>query len=303
MLANRHRARPIAVGVDAGGTAVRIARVDAAGRLLVQTTPAVPVRALPDLLRRVWRTRGWTRQRPRALVVATRGVWTAGERRRVAREVAPLAARVAVIADAQAALLGALRDGPGLLVLSGTGSIVVGRDARGRWARAGGLGPLLGDEGSGFWLGRQWLRATVDGADPEAALRLLRQRDPVARIAALAPSVLARSRRGDRRARAIVEEGGRHLAAQALSVARTLRLRTPVQVSWAGGVMGDAVFRATVARALRRTGLAARWQAPADPPVAAAVRLALRLAGGAPGVRAGRVARTRGGGRRRPFRT
>src|SRR3989304_4407417 len=52
---------------------------------------------------------------------------------------------------------------PGPLVPAGTGSIVIGRDARGRWARAGGLGPLLGDEGSAFWLGRGGVRGAGGG--------------------------------------------------------------------------------------------------------------------------------------------
>src|ERR671922_279575 len=61
--------------------------------------------------------------------------------------------------------LAALRDGrPGALLLAGTGSIVLGRDARGRLVRAGGLGPLIGDEGSAFWLGREWLRRAPEAA-------------------------------------------------------------------------------------------------------------------------------------------
>src|SRR2546425_11278224 len=79
--------------------------------------------------------------------------------------------RVEVIADAQAALLGAIGDGPGALVLAGTGSIVVAHDGRGRWTRAGGLGPLVGDEGSGFWLGREWLRTLGAGGGLSPGLR------------------------------------------------------------------------------------------------------------------------------------
>jgi N-acetylglucosamine kinase-like BadF-type ATPase len=188
---------------------------------------------------------------------------------------------VVVLSDAQAALLGALGDTPGLLVLAGTGSIVIGRDSGGRWARAGGLGPLLGDEGSGFWLGREWLRATTQGEDMMPARRLVRAPDAVARIAALAPGVLRRARRGNRLARAIVAAAQRHLAGLAVSVARQLGLRRPVAVSWAGSLMGDAAFRTGVRRALARAGLATRWTAPAEEPVAAAVRLASRLGRGA----------------------
>lgn len=174
--------------------------------------------------------------------------------------------------------LGALGGATGVLILAGTGSIVIGRDLAGRWARAGGFGPLLGDEGSGFWLGRAWLRATTQGEDFLPARRLIQSRDPVRRIAALAPAVIARARRGDRRARTIVAEGQRHLAAQALDVVRRLRVPSPVAVSWAGSVMDDAWFRAGVARALARAGVRARWRPPAMAPVEAAAVRAAELA-------------------------
>jgi N-acetylglucosamine kinase-like BadF-type ATPase len=266
----------VAVGVDVGGTWIRIAAL-ARGRPVVRmAVRARTVQDLGTLLRTVWRRRGWQRARVRALVVASRGIWTATERRAMARGLRTLARRVVVYSDAQIALLGALGEQPGLLILSGTGSIVIGRDAHGRWARAGGLGPLLGDEGSGFWLGREWLRATTEGEDFLPARRLVRAAQPVARIAALAPRVLARARRGNRRARAIVVAGQRHLAAFALFVARRLRLPAPVDVSWAGSVLGDRWFRAGLARAVRRAGLRARWRAPAVDAVTAAARLAER---------------------------
>jgi len=213
-----------------------------------------------------------------ALVVASRGIWTLAERRALAARLRGLARRVVVYSDAQIALLGALGERPGLLVLSGTGSIVIGRDARGRWGRAGGFGPLLGDEGSAFWLGREWLRATTEGEDFFPARRFVRDPHPVARIAGLAPRVRARARGGDRRARAIVMEGQHHLAAFAVTVARRLRLRPPVDLSWAGSVLGDPWFLAGLVRAVARTGLRARWHPPGQDAVTAAADLAAGLA-------------------------
>lgn len=233
---------------------------------------------LPDFLARLWRRRRWTRASVAVLVVASRGLWTPRECAALERRLRHLARRVRVLSDAQAALLGALGERPGLLVLAGTGSIVIGRNARGRWGRAGGFGPLLGDEGSGFWLGREWLRATTEGEDFEPVRALVRAPDAVARIAALAPRVLARARAGDRRAQAIVRDAQRHLARFAGVVARRLRLDTPVSVSWAGSVLEDRRYRAGVARALQRSGVRARWLAPALEPVDAAARLAAEMA-------------------------
>jgi N-acetylglucosamine kinase-like BadF-type ATPase len=225
--------------------------------------------------------------------VASRGIWTRVERQRVKARLSGVAERIVVISDAQGALLGALGDRPGVLVLAGTGSIVLGRNAHGRWARAGGLGPLLGDEGSAFWLGRAWLRATTRGEDFMPARRLVQSPDPVGGIAALAPGVLRRARRGNRVARAIVHEGQTQLAGLAFDVVGRLSLSEPIDVSWAGSVMADVGYRRGVARALSHLGVRARWHPPAMEPVVAVAHLAVRLAGSKRGFIAPRAAGAR----------
>jgi N-acetylglucosamine kinase-like BadF-type ATPase len=74
-------------------------------------------------------------------------------------------ARILVVNDALIALQAGLGDGPGIVIVSGTGSIAYGRNARGEASRAGGWGYVLGDEGSGYWIGRLALRAVVRHAD------------------------------------------------------------------------------------------------------------------------------------------
>jgi len=109
---------------------------------------------------------------------------------------------------------------------------VLGRDERaGAWRAAGGLGPLIGDEGSAFWLGREWLRRTP-GAATLARTLGRRARRGFHASPALAPRVLARARRGDRHARAVVTAGQAELAALALDVIR--RLRLPVRARLVG---------------------------------------------------------------------
>jgi glucosamine kinase len=272
----------IAIGVDLGATRLRLLAMDG-GRVVGRLSMAAPPSAdLENFLHGVWKARGWSRRAVGALVVASRGIWTARERRALAGRFTRLAAHVTVLSDAQAALLGALGDSPGVLILAGTGSIVIGRNARGRWARAGGLGPLLGDEGSAFWIGRAWLRATTRGEDFLPVRRLVTRRDAVTRIAGLAPTVLARARRGDPRARAIVGDAQHHLASLAGDVVRQLRLPRPVMVSWAGGVLDDPRFREGLKRAVARSGLGARWHAPLAAPVTAAVALARQALGTVP---------------------
>jgi glucosamine kinase len=69
--------------------------------------------------------------------------------------------RTLVTDDAFIALAGATADEPGVVVIAGTGSIAWGRNSEGNTARAGGWGYLFGDEGGGFWIARQALRAAL----------------------------------------------------------------------------------------------------------------------------------------------
>ena len=199
--------RPLAVGVDVGGTWIRI-HADAGHRRPIRTAARV-VKAgdLETYLSTVWRRQGWLARDVAALVVAAKGVWTSAECERLARPLRRFARAVRAMPDAQAAALGALGGTRGVLVLSGTGSIIVGHDGQGRWARAGGFGPLLGDEGSGFWLGREWLRATTGPGDFDEIRKLAHAAQPAAAVAALAPMVLARARRRDAIASRVVREG------------------------------------------------------------------------------------------------
>jgi N-acetylglucosamine kinase-like BadF-type ATPase len=271
--------RRLAVGVDAGGTWIRVQASLSSRRVARASARVARVADLETYLAEVWRHHRWSRHHVASLVVATKGIWTSAEGRRAALRLYRFARTVRVMPDAQAAALGALDGRPGVLVLSGTGSIAVGHDGRGRWARSGGFGPLLGDEGSGFWLGREWVRAATAPGDFDRIRRLAHAAQPVAAVAALAPAVLARARRGHAIAVPIVREGQRCLAACAVDLARRLRLPPPVTMSWAGSVMGDAWFRAGVARAVARAGLRASWMAPACEPLVAAARLAGALAG------------------------
>jgi N-acetylglucosamine kinase-like BadF-type ATPase len=62
---------------------------------------------------------------------------------------------------------------PGVVIVSGTGSIAYGRNAAGESARAGGWGYVLGDEGSGYWIGRAALRAVLREADQRGSATAL----------------------------------------------------------------------------------------------------------------------------------
>jgi N-acetylglucosamine kinase len=164
---------------------------------------------------------------------------------------------VRVVNDAAIALVAGAPDGIGIVVLAGTGSISYGQDRAGASARAGGFGFLLADEGSGYWLGHQALRATVRAADgrgpgtrimpivfealevssvSELVPRVYEKGLPKHRIAALASLVQRAYDEGDAVAAALIESGARELALAARAVERQLALGDgPFPVVLAGG--------------------------------------------------------------------
>ena len=85
---------------------------------------------------------------------------------------AKVSGELILLGDEEIALDAAFTGGPGILVIAGTGSNVIGRAPDGRLHSAGGWGPILGDEGSGYWIGLEAIRAALrahdrpDEADP-----------------------------------------------------------------------------------------------------------------------------------------
>jgi N-acetylglucosamine kinase-like BadF-type ATPase len=76
-------------------------------------------------------------------------------------------ARVFVETDVFITYIGAIGAGPGVLVIAGTGSIALARRQDGTMVRAGGWGSTFGDEGSGFWIGREAVRTALRANDAE----------------------------------------------------------------------------------------------------------------------------------------
>jgi N-acetylglucosamine kinase-like BadF-type ATPase len=163
---------------------------------------------------------------------------------------------VVVENDAYTALLGAHAGGPGVVAISGTGSIVCGTNARGELQRAGGWGWLLGDEGSGLWIGRSGLMAAlraVDEIGPPTALvgrflshfeisdmlaikpRVYRSDFGAKGFAALAALVSDAARDGDTVAQGVIATGGGALAELVSAVVRRLGSEAGLPVAPVGG--------------------------------------------------------------------
>ncbi len=170
-----------------------------------------------------------------------------------------------VTTDVVVALVGATGCEPGIVVISGTGSIGFGRNAAGKTARAGGWGYVFGDEGSGFDLARQGLRAALrheEGWGPATTLRarfleaggaksaneLLHRfytaEFPRPRVASFGPLVERAAAEGDPVAGGILRKAAAELALLATAVRR--QLFAPGEravVAHMGGVFRSTILR------------------------------------------------------------
>ena len=79
-------------------------------------------------------------------------------------------AQIIIESDAFIASIGAIGIDPGVLLIAGTGSIAIGRDKNRTIFRVGGWGPHFGDEGSGFWIGREAVRVALRSIDSQGPI-------------------------------------------------------------------------------------------------------------------------------------
>ncbi len=99
-----------------------------------------------------------------SLWVGLAGIDRPGAREAIEAQLIQLAREVRLTNDAQL-LFGAFPDETGIVLIAGTGSIALGQDRHGQTARSGGWGYLIGDEGSGYDIGRRGIRAAAKAAD------------------------------------------------------------------------------------------------------------------------------------------
>lgn len=212
------------------------------------------------------------------------------------------AERYLLTTDAWIALTGATGGEPGVMTISGTGSIALGRNAAGRTQRVGGWGYVFGDEGSGFDLTRQAIRAALrfeEGWGPPTALhtRLLEACEapdantlmhwfytdawPRSRVASLSRLVDETAREGDAAALEILRNAAQQLATMASVVRGSLfGSEEAAVVSYVGGVFQSEILRERY-RMLVELEDGNRFCDPVYGPAEGALLEALRAAGAA----------------------
>jgi glucosamine kinase len=169
---------------------------------------------------------------------------------------------IIVVGDMVIAMQAAFGAGPGVIVIAGTGSIVYGRNSKGRTARAGGWGFAISDEGSGHWIGRAAVAACMrayDEAEVESAGVLLdsimkswgvstREQLVIAanrtpEFAALFPAVVSSSNAGDETARVVLTLAGAELASLGkIAIGRLFGSDEAVPVAVSGGVFSNCAL-------------------------------------------------------------
>ncbi len=208
--------------------------------------------------------------------------------------------------DGLIALSGATAGQPGIIVVAGTGSIAFGRNARGETGRAGGWGYIYGDEGGGFDLTRQALRAALrmeerwgpstslrgkllaatGAADANALMHRFYTTDyPRPQIAGYSRLVDEAASEGAPVAEDILKRAAQELAGLAASVRHALFLpEEPAVVCPVGNVYNSEILRSRFAL-LVSLNEANRFQAPEFGPAVGALLEAWKLAGITPDTR------------------
>jgi N-acetylglucosamine kinase-like BadF-type ATPase len=199
--------------------------------------------------------------------------------------------------DARIALTGAIGFDAGVVIIAGTGSVAFGRNGAGQEARAGGWGPTIGDEGSGYSIARQGLAAIARAHDgrgeptrmteflckeygmcdpvdlPRFVYATSTHTDDIARYGKL---VVEAAQAGDAVALDILDDAGRELGECVLAVARKLNLQAEAfPVAYVGGAFkaGDVLIEP-----MRRTISVEAPQSLLGPPINSPVEGAARMA-------------------------
>ncbi len=308
---NRVTTGALVIGIDGGGTRTRARLANARGETLGTgeagtANPnahgfAAAQKEILAAMDRAFQEARIEKQNVAAVCLGIGGVDRAEERAHFAvwaREA--VARRAEVVNDGEIVLAAGSPKNWGVALIAGTGSIAWGKARDGRIARAGGWGYLIGDEGSGFDLAREALRAATQTADGRgeptrllgailkewnlaAAMELIprvyRSGFKPADIAQLAPLVVRVAAEGDPVAQRLVNRSAAALADAVVAVARQLRFReSEIPLALTGGLLIETeLLRTSLVAELKSRGTNFLPITRVPEPVAGAVRMAIEL--------------------------
>ncbi len=200
-------------------------------------------------------------------VVGLAGVWLDIEKRRSLNLIKTLARTqgyviddLLVTSDAEIAFEGAFGDGEGIVTIVGTGSIGLARYGKNKFARCGGWGIELDDEGSGAWVGREGLTAVMRAIDGRSPYTILVEKlqeiiptfdiseprtivkafnDKAFEYQSITPLVMECAEEGDLVCQNIMERAAYHLAELPLALLKNFSSKKPVKLALMGGIIDN----------------------------------------------------------------
>jgi len=198
------RNEPVFIGIDGGGTHSFAVGVDSTGRMLASAEAGSLNffgAGLPTARRHLKKlNESLERQLPPKtqidrIVVGCAALFsdaTEAEKEELCHGILPLQ-RTRVVSDSQTACFGATLGRPGVVIIAGTGSIVVAQNEDGQQRRVGGWGHILGDAGSAYWMAVEAVKVVIaaeDGLGPNTRLdRFVRQWFKVKKLTEVVPII------------------------------------------------------------------------------------------------------------------
>ncbi len=198
--------------------------------------------------------------------------------------------------DAVIALVGALGGKPGVVIISGTGSIALGKNEKNQIARAGGWGYILGDEGSGFYIGKNALIYALKEYDGRGEKTILTEMIrnylkisnveevvpmiysgtlTMADVSNLAKLVFEAGRKKDRIANIILTEAGKELGLLAYAVIKRLKFKGKnIDIGLIGGIFKEKEYLLKSIRSVIPYNI--NFKEPRFPPVVGALLMGLK---------------------------
>jgi N-acetylglucosamine kinase-like BadF-type ATPase len=259
------------LGFDGGGTKTDCVLMDESRQILARSRsgPSNPTRvglnaALVSLHEAADKALAASRLSPAEIAAIHGGIAGVGASRTIPDLSAHLKRKflnAAILLETDSSMaLAATNEIPSLVVIAGTGSAVLGRNTAGSLARAGGLGPVLGDPGSAFDIGRKAvvlsLRKSQDGEDfplgdqilgafqcnwPELQDQIRANADGV--LPKLFPIITKAANEGDTSVQAILQSSADELSELAIRVIKTLGLHDQrFFLAKTGGVFARSPF-------------------------------------------------------------
>ena len=256
-------------GIDGGGTQSRLGICDEENRLLAQVKGGSTNRYavgfetacanLRELIQKLKTESGIVLQDCAAGCFASAGMSTEEETEDFRRFFTGEGIRYPLYLcnDALAALAGGTGAAEGIIVVSGTGSIAAGLDKTGKTARAGGLGHLIGDEGSGFRIGLDGIKAAAAALERRGkptvltsmlfahyGVKTVRDLFPFlytnfdkSQVASFSPCVFQAAQQSDAVAAGILATAAQDLSLLARSVYGALFDGSEIELVFSGGIL------------------------------------------------------------------